>query len=87
MGHFASFLITHACPGAVLLSAGIAGKVIRRWIAHRTATRHEAESTRRMALAVQDTTAAQRAAVVRACAELEAASRNAHGPQHPRHHQ
>jgi hypothetical protein len=80
MGHFASLLAAQTHLGAGLLFAGVVGKVVRCWIAHRTATHHEAESTRRIELAVNDTESAERAAIVDACAQLEAASRCA--PDH-----
>jgi hypothetical protein len=57
----------------LLLVTAIAG-IFRSWITHRTTIRHEAEATRRVQLAIGGTNTAQRAAVVRACAELEAAS-------------
>ncbi len=57
----------------LLLVIAICG-VFRGWITHRTAVRHEAEATRRLQLAVDGTNSTERAAVVRACAELEAAS-------------
>ena len=87
MPHYASFLMAHALLGSGLLAAGILGKIIRCWINHRTAVLHEAESTRRLALAIRDITSAQRAAVVRACAELEAASHRTHDPASHVHHQ
>lgn len=80
MPHYATFLMTHALLGSGLLSAGILGKIVRCWINHRTALLHEAESTRKLVLAIRDTTSDQRAAVVRACAELEAASNRTHDP-------
>lgn len=62
---------------ALLLLTAVCG-VLRGWITHRTAIRHEAEATRRVQLAVGGTTSTERAAVVRACAELEAASHSVH---------
>lgn len=87
MLHYTSFLMAHALLGSGLLSAGIIGKIIRCWINHRTALLHEAESTRRLTLAIRDTTSTQRAAVVRACAELEAASHRTHDPSSRVNHQ
>ncbi|MEO7196815.1 MAG: hypothetical protein ABIZ05_18660 [Pseudonocardiaceae bacterium] len=62
---------------ALLLITAVCG-VLRGWISHRTAVRHEEEATRRVRLAVSGTSSTERAAVVRACAELEAASHSAH---------
>lgn len=59
---FAVFLMIAAC------------KVLRVYINHRTIVRHETEATRRVELAVTGTASAERAAVVRACAEIEEAS-------------
>ena len=60
---------------AVLMAVVAAGGLLRAWITHRTAVRTEEEHTRRTRIAVEGSTPAHRAAVVRACAELEAASR------------
>jgi hypothetical protein len=57
----------------LLLITAVCG-VIRGWITHRTTVRHEAEATQRVQLAVGGTNSSERAAVVRACAQLEAAS-------------
>jgi hypothetical protein len=65
---------------ALLLPTAVCG-VLRGWITHRTTIRHEDEATRRVQLAVGGTSSTERAAVVRACAELEAASHSA--PQCP----
>jgi hypothetical protein len=48
--------------------------VARAWIAHRTAVRREWEHTERTRIAVGGSASRHRAAVVRACAELEAAA-------------
>jgi hypothetical protein len=79
MSYCASLIIARVYLGVGLLSAGIAGKAICSWIAYRASAVHDAESTHRMQLAIRGTAPAQRAAVVRACAELEAASHNAQG--------
>jgi hypothetical protein len=63
---------------APLLLTAVCG-VLRGWISHRTTVRHEVEATRRVQLAVGGTSSTERAAVVRACAELEAASHSARG--------
>lgn len=60
---------------AALMAVVAAAGLLRAWIAHRTAVRTEEEHTRRTRIAVEGSTPAHRAAVVRACAELEAASR------------
>ncbi len=73
MGELVGFATGHPLlAGVVLITAGCG--VLRRWITHCTAVRHEAQATRRVELAVGGTSSAQRAAVVRACAELAAAS-------------
>ncbi|MBL1114012.1 hypothetical protein JK364_16655 [Streptomyces sp. 110] len=48
--------------------------LLRTWIRHRTAVRVEEEHTRRVRIAVEGSARGQRAEVVWACAELEAAS-------------
>ncbi|REE66341.1 hypothetical protein BX257_9174 [Streptomyces sp. 3212.3] len=60
---------------AVLAAVAVAAGLLRALIAHRTAVKKEEEHTRRVRIAVDGSTPAHRAAVVRACAELEAASR------------
>ncbi|MEU9086096.1 hypothetical protein [Streptomyces sp. NPDC048357] len=60
---------------AVLMTVGAAISLVRAWIGHRTAVRTEEEHTRRTRIAVEGSEPAGRAAVVRASAELEAASR------------
>ncbi|MER7660682.1 hypothetical protein [Streptomyces sp. NPDC096193] len=60
---------------AVLLPVAVAAGLLRAWITHRTAVRMEEEHTRRICVAVEGSTPMHRAAVVKACAELEAASR------------
>jgi hypothetical protein len=57
----------------LLLAATVSG-VLRRWIAHRTAVRHEIETTQRLELAIRDTESQERAAIVRAYAQLAASS-------------
>ncbi|MGH3769882.1 MAG: hypothetical protein ACRDRW_00535 [Pseudonocardiaceae bacterium] len=79
MGELVSVATGH--PLLALLTTAVCG-VLRGWISHRTAVRHETEATRRVRLAVGGTSPTERAAVVRACAEHEAASRSAH--QFPR---
>ncbi|AZP20377.1 hypothetical protein ACIGMX_07900 [Streptomyces aquilus] len=59
--------------GLALVSALTA--LARAWIAHRTVVRKEVEHTERTRIAVTDTDSTDRAAVVRASAELEAAAR------------
>ncbi|MCX4582681.1 hypothetical protein [Streptomyces sp. NBC_01481] len=59
---------------AVLMAVAVAAGLLRAWITHRTAVRMEEEHTRRICVAVEGSTPIHRAAVVRACAELEAAS-------------
>jgi len=56
----------------VLVSAVTA--LARAWIAHRTTARRETEHTERTRIAVTGSVSEHRAAVVRACAELEAAA-------------
>ncbi|MFF4209736.1 hypothetical protein ACFYZE_10375 [Streptomyces sp. NPDC001796] len=48
--------------------------LVRAWIAHRTAVSREQEHTERTRIAVGGSASEHRAAVVRACAELEAAA-------------
>ncbi len=84
MGEFVGFAIGHPLlAGVVLLITAVCG-VLRSWITHCTAVRHEAEATRRAQLAVEGTNSTNRAAVVRACAELEAASHPVSRSQRPR---
>jgi hypothetical protein len=64
--------------GIPAAAAGVS-RIVRSWLMHRAIIRHESETTRRLRIAVLDTTAAERAAVVRAYAALEAATRGA-GP-------
>jgi hypothetical protein len=78
MGDFVGLATGHPLLAlALLLLTAVCG-VLRGWITHRTAIRHEAEATRRVQLAVGGTSSTERAAVVRACAELEAASHSVH---------
>jgi len=62
-------------PVVVLLLVTAVCSVLRGWVAHRTTIRHEAEATQRVQIAVSGTSSEQRAAVVRACADHEAAAR------------
>ncbi|MEU7381723.1 MULTISPECIES: hypothetical protein [unclassified Streptomyces] len=64
----------------VFVAVTAAAGLLRAWIAHRTAVRAELEHTRRVEIAVDGSVPAHRAAVVRACAELEAASRATRPP-------
>jgi hypothetical protein len=73
MGELFILATGHPLLALALLLTAVCG-VLRGWITHRTAIRHEAEATRRVQLAVGGTSSTERAAVVRACAELEAAS-------------
>jgi hypothetical protein len=73
MGQLVGVATGHPLLALALLIPAICG-VLHGWITHRTAIRHDAEATRRVRLAVGDTSSTDRAAVVRACAELEAAS-------------
>lgn len=68
-------------PVVVVLLVAAACRVLRGWVTHRTAIRHEAEATRRVQLAVSGTSSEQRAAVVRACADHEAAARSVSRPR------
>ncbi|OIJ86036.1 hypothetical protein [Streptomyces colonosanans] len=58
----------------VLVSVSAFATLARAWIAHRTAVRREQEHTERTRIAVGGSASEHRAAVVRACAELEAAA-------------
>jgi protein involved in polysaccharide export with SLBB domain len=60
---------------AVAMAIAAATGLLRAWITHRTTVRTEEEQTRRIRFAVAGSAPAHRAAVVRACAELTAASR------------
>ncbi|MEV6162295.1 hypothetical protein AB0L71_10260 [Streptomyces sp. NPDC052052] len=60
---------------ALLMAVAVAAGLLRAWITHRTAVRTEEEHTQRTRIAVEGSAPAHRAAVVRACADLEAASR------------
>lgn len=78
MGELVGFATGHPLLALVpLLITAVCG-ILRAWITHRTAIRHEAEATRRVLLAVGGTSSTERAAVVRACADLEAASHPGH---------
>lgn len=78
MGDFVGLATGHPLLAlALLLLTAVCG-ILRGWITHRTAIRHEAEATRRVQLAVGGTSSTERAAVVRACAKLEAASHSVH---------
>jgi hypothetical protein len=74
MGELVGIATGHPLLALVVLLISAVCGVLRAWISHRTAIRHEAEATRRVRLAVGGTSSPERAAVVRACAELEAAS-------------
>ena len=74
MGELVGFATGHPLLTAVLLLVITICSVLRGWITHRTTVRHETEATRRVQIAVGGTNSTERAAVVRACAELEAAS-------------
>ncbi len=74
MGEFFDFATGRPLLAVVLLLVTAVCGVLRGWITHCTTVRHEAEATRRVQLAVDGTNSTERAAVVRACAELEAAS-------------
>lgn len=69
----------------LLLVTAVCG-VLRSWITHRTIIQHEVEATRRVQLAVDGTNSTERAAVVHACAELEAASHPVTRSRRPRVH-
>jgi hypothetical protein len=84
MGKFVGVATGHPLLAVVLLLIPAVCGILRAWITHRTASRHEAEATRRVQLAVGGTSSTERAAVVRACAELAAASRSP-TLQHARH--
>jgi hypothetical protein len=87
MAEFAGFATSHPVLALAVLLITAACRVLRRWIAHRTTIRHEAEATKRMQLAVGGTSSTERAAVVRACADLEAASYLAPRLRRPRTNQ
>jgi hypothetical protein len=74
MGEFVGLATGRPLLAVVLMLVTALSGVVRGWITHRTTIRHEIEATRRVLLAVDDTNSTERAAVVRACAELEAAS-------------
>lgn len=76
MGEILGLVTSRPLLAMVLLPVTAACGVLHGWITHRTTVRHESEATRRVELAVGDTSSTERAAVVRACAELEAASRS-----------
>lgn len=84
MGQFVGFAAGHPLLALVMLQSTAVCGVVRRWISHRTTLRHEALATRRVQLAVGGTSSTERAAVVRACAELEAASHSASPSLSPR---
>lgn len=74
MGELVGFATGHPMLALAVLLIIAVCQVLREWILHRTTIRHEAEATQRVRLAVGDTSSTERAAVVRACADLEAAS-------------
>ncbi|NGO73625.1 hypothetical protein [Streptomyces boncukensis] len=65
----------HPALAAALLALPQLCLLTRAWIRHRTAVRLEQERTRRIQLALRRSGDERRADLVRACAELEAASR------------
>jgi len=75
MMEFLGLAASHPALSLGLLLATTGG-VFRRWITHRTAVRHEIETTRRLHLALRDTEPHERAAIVRAYAQLEANSQS-----------
>jgi hypothetical protein len=79
MGELVGFATGHPLLALVLLLIIAVYGVLRGWITHRTTIRHEAEATRRVQLAVGGTSSTERAALVRACADLEAASHSVCG--------
>jgi hypothetical protein len=83
MAEFVSLATGRPLLAVVLLLVTAVCGVLRGWITHRTTVRHEAEATRRVQLAVDGTNSPERAAVVRACAELEAASHPVTRPRRP----
>ncbi|MGH3975393.1 MAG: hypothetical protein ACRDS9_18995 [Pseudonocardiaceae bacterium] len=84
MGEFVDFATGHPLLAVVVVLITAVCGVLRSWISHCTTIRHEAESTRRAQLAVDGTDSTERAAVVRACAELEAASHPVSRSRRPR---
>jgi hypothetical protein len=68
-------LIDHLVIGAaIVLTRAVCG-VVHRWMAYWSAARHDAEGTRRLELLAVGVPPAQRAAILRAYAELEWAAR------------
>ncbi|MFE4669779.1 hypothetical protein ACFRI7_32835 [Streptomyces sp. NPDC056716] len=65
-----TLLTAHPALWAATLLAGAVAGVTRAWIAHRTAVRREEEHTRRVELALDDTSGPHRVAVVRAARGL-----------------
>lgn len=84
MGELVGFATGHPLLAVIVVLITAVCGVLRSWISHRTTIRHEAESTRRAQLAVDGTDSTERAAVVRACAELEAASHPVSRSRRPR---
>jgi hypothetical protein len=84
MGEFVGFAAGHPPLALVMLLITAVCGMVRRWISHRTTVWYEAQATRRVQLAVGGTSSTERAAVVRACAELEAACRSVPPPLSPR---
>ncbi|MGH3915724.1 MAG: hypothetical protein ACRDTC_20290 [Pseudonocardiaceae bacterium] len=83
MGELLGFVAGHPLPGVILLLVTAVCGVLRGWTTHRTTFRHETEATRRVQLAVGGTSSTERAAVVRACADLEAASHSVRRSRRP----
>ncbi len=84
MGEFVGFATGHPPLAVVLLLVTAVCGVLRGWITHRRTVRHETEATRRVQIAVGGTNSTERAALVRACAELEAASHPVSRPRRQR---
>jgi hypothetical protein len=79
MTEFLGLAASHPALCLGLLLATAIGGVFRRWITHRTAVRHEIETTHRLHLALRGTEPRERAAIVRAYAQLEAHSQDISG--------
>jgi hypothetical protein len=84
MAEFVGLATGRPLLAVVLLLVTAVSGVLRGWIIHRTTIRHETETTHRVQLAVDGTSSAERAAVVRACADLEAASHPVTRSRRPR---
>jgi hypothetical protein len=84
MAEFVGLATGHPLLAVVLLLITAVCGLLRDWITHSTAVRHEAEASRRVQLTIDGTNSTERAAVVRACAQLEAASQPATRSRTPR---